>query len=74
MLAGLGAAEALDGVPGRGEGALVLDVESDLHLLAAVGQAEALDHVELVGVRRLVVVDKAREERPIVSTTSVSPS
>ena len=47
----------LDGVPRRGEGARVLDMDIDLERLAVVDQAEPFGHVQLLGVGRLIIVD-----------------
>src|SRR5437016_9323094 len=40
--------ETLDGVPGHGERTGILDVDARFQHLAAVGQAEALDPVQLL--------------------------
>src|SRR5438045_1949881 len=44
--------EPLDGIPGHGEGARVLDVNVRLQHVAVLDQVEALDDVQLGGVRR----------------------
>src|SRR5215510_5693795 len=51
------AAIALDRVPGRGESARVLDMDIDFERLALIDHLEALDHMQLLRVRREVVVD-----------------
>src|SRR5262249_18040779 len=63
--------EALDGMPGRREGTGVLNVNVRLQHFALLDQAEALDHVKLLGVRRpesvhprpLIYADRIDDER-----------
>src|SRR5215471_15966493 len=52
----LEAPETLDCVPGRREGAGILDVDIYNHRLAAIDRVKALDDMELVRVRRAVIV------------------
>src|SRR5258706_3455619 len=59
-----GAIPALYGRPGHVEGVRVLDPDRVLELLAAIDQLEALDHVQLLGVRRAVIVDKGARVDP----------
>src|ERR1700730_562552 len=47
----------LDRIPRRREGARVLDMDIHLERLAVLYHVEAFDHVQLVGMRRLIVVD-----------------
>src|SRR6266700_7683990 len=49
---------SLYGVPRRSECAGILDVNQDFHGLAAIGHTKALYDMELLGVRRAVIVDE----------------
>jgi len=55
--AAVGAAILLPRVPRHGEGARVLDMDVDRDRFSAFGEAEALDHVQLLGVRRAERID-----------------
>src|SRR5262245_12849799 len=57
-LARLPAPKSLDRRPGGGEGARIIDRDQDLHHVAALDELEALHHVQLIGMRRAVVVDE----------------
>jgi hypothetical protein len=59
---------ALDGVPGHGKGARILDVNVRLQGVALLDQVEALDHVKLRRVRRSKSVDR----RPIIEANRVN--
>src|SRR5262249_57859377 len=59
--------EALDGVPGLGKGARVLDVNVRLEHFAVLDEMEALSHVELLGVWRSESVHK----RPLIDSDRV---
>jgi len=57
----------LDRRPRHVEGARIVDRDGYLQRLAAVGHLEALDDVNLVGVRRAVIVD----ERPVIEPDGI---
>jgi hypothetical protein len=60
-------AKALDGVPGHGESAWVLDVNVRFQHLAVLDQVVELDDVKLFGVRR----GKSVHPRPVVESDRI---
>src|SRR5215471_21169296 len=54
--AAVGAPVALDRIPWRREGAGVFNMDVHLERVAIIDHAEALDHVQPIGMRRLIVI------------------
>src|SRR5258706_8068885 len=58
------AAVALDRVPGRGEGARILNMDVHLERLSLVDHVETFNHMQLLGVRCEVIVDEGLGREP----------